>query len=134
MKTKFQSGKRKAESGNAGRRRGFLEVDLIVGLAILTLAVVPLGYSFARERQMLKIEYQRSVASEIVDGEMEILAAGDGKNFPDGSQSYSVHARAVASLPPGHFQLTKAGNHLRLEWNAEKKSGIGAIVRETTLK
>jgi hypothetical protein len=115
-------------------RRGFLEIDLLVGLAILTLAVVPLGYSFARERQVLKMEYCRSVANEIVDGEMEILAAGDGRNFPDGSQIYSVHANAAAGLPPGHFQLTKNTNHLRLEWNADEKHGIGTVVRETTLK
>lgn len=114
--------------------RGFLEVDLVVGLAILSLAVVPLGFSFARERQILKIEYSRSVANEIVDGEMEILAAGDWKNFPDGVQNYPVHASAAASLPPGHFQLTKNGNHLRLEWNSDKKRGIGAIVRETTVQ
>ena len=30
------------------RERGFLEVDLAVGLAILTLAVLPLGYGFVR--------------------------------------------------------------------------------------
>ena len=118
------------------RRRtgGFLEVDLLVGLAILTLAVVPLGYSFARERQVLKTEYCRSVANEIVDGEMEILAAGDWKNFPDGAQNYSVHANALASLPPGHFQLTKTGSHLRLEWSSGEKHGIGAVVRETTVQ
>jgi hypothetical protein len=115
-------------------QRGFLEVDLIVGLAILSLAIVPLGFSFAREQQVLKIEYARSVANEIVDGEMEILAAGDWKNFPDGSQNYSVHANAAASLPPGHFQLTKTGNHLRLEWNPDAKRGVGAVVRETTVK
>ena len=69
-------------------RRGFLMVDLVVAMAILSLAIVPLGFSFARERQVLKIEYQRSVANEIVDGEMEILAAGDWKNFPDGAQAY----------------------------------------------
>jgi hypothetical protein len=115
-------------------RRGFLEIDLLVALAILALAVVPLGYSFARERQVLKIEYLRSVANEIVDGEMEILAAGAGKSFPDGSQIYSVHANAAAGLPPGHFQLTKTGNHLRLEWNSDEKRGIGTIGRETTLK
>ena len=32
-------------------QRGFLQIDLIVGLAILTLAIVPLGYAFSRERQ-----------------------------------------------------------------------------------
>ena len=116
------------------RTGGFLEVDLVVGLAILTLAVLPLGYSFAHERQVLKMEYCRSVANEIVDGEMEILAAGDWKNFPDGSQNYPVHANAMASLPPGHFQMTKTGSHLRLEWSPDGKHGVGAVVRETTVK
>ena len=116
------------------RLHGFLEIDLLVAMAILTLAVVPLGYSFARERQMLKIEYQRSVANEIVDGEMEILAAGAGKSFPDGSQNYSVRANAASQLPPGHFQLTKTGNHLRLEWLPGEKRGVSAVVRETSLK
>jgi hypothetical protein len=109
-------------------------VDLVVAMAILSLAIVPLGFSFARERQVLKIEYLRSVANEIVDGEMEILAAGDWNNFTDGSQNYFVHAKAAAILPPGHFQLTKTGNHLRLEWTPDKRQGIGAVVRETTVK
>jgi hypothetical protein len=111
---------------------GFLEVDLIVGLAILTLAILPFGYSFAHERQALKAGYFRSVAVEVVDGEMEILAAGDWKNFPDGLQNYSVHDNA--QLPPGHFELTKTGNHLRLEWTADERKGIGAVVREITIK
>ena len=115
-------------------RHGFLMVDLIVGMAILSLAIVPLGYSFARERQVLRAEYFRSVVMEIVDGEMEILTAGDGKNYPDGSQIYTVHSRAAANLPPGHFQLTKTGNHLRLEWTPDEHKGIGVIVREITLK
>ena len=117
-----------------GSRRGFLMMDAVVAMAILSLAIVPLGFSFARERQVLKIEYCRSVANEIVDGEMEILAAGDWKNFPDGPQNYSVHANASASLPPGHFQLTKTGNHLRLEWTPDNRQGIGAVIREVTAK
>ena len=116
------------------RTRGFLEVDMMVGLAILTLAVLPLGYAFARERHVLKIEYCRSVADEITDGEMEILAAGAAKSLPDGSQAYSVHANAASQLPPGHFQLTKTGNRLRLEWTPDKPRGVGPVIRETTLK
>jgi hypothetical protein len=115
-------------------RRGFLMVDAVVAMAILSLAIVPLGFSFARERQVLKIEYLHSVANEIVDGEMEILAAGDWKNFPDGAQAYPVHSRAAANLPPGHFQLTKTGNHLRLEWMPDKRKGVGVVVREVTVK
>lgn len=116
------------------RQHGFLEVDLCVGLAILALAILPLGFSFARERQVLRADYCRGVATEIVDGEMEILAAGDWKHFPDGSQVYTVPARAAANLPAGHFQLTKNGNHLRLEWSSDEREGIGTVVRETTVK
>jgi hypothetical protein len=142
MKTTIKSGKRKAESGNesptprvaACKKHGFLQIDLVVALAILTIAVLPLGYAFERERQVLKIEYYRSVINEIVDGEMEILAAGDGENYPDGAQTYSVHASAAAVLPPGHFQLTKNGSHLRLEWNPDEKRGVSTVAREATLK
>ena len=119
-------------------RHGFLEVDLMVGLAILSLAIMPLGLSFARERQVLKQEYHRSVANEIVDGEMEILAAGGWKNFPDGTQSYPVHSRAAGMLTSGHFQLIKNGNHLRLEWigslDNSAGQGFGAVSREVTVK
>ena len=130
MKTQLSQPFRK----NLRSKRGFLEVDLLVGLAILSLAMVPLGYSFARERQVLKMEYFRSVANEIVDGEMEILAAGDGKNYSEGAQAYVIHSRAAASLPPGHFQLTKNGNHLRLGWTPDERRGVSAVVREVTIK
>ena len=118
----------------SAHRNGFLQVDMMVGLAILTIAVLPLGYTFVRERQVLRIEYCRSVADEIVDGEMEILVAGAAKNFPDGPQVYSVNARAASQLPRGHFQLTKTGNHLRLQWTPEGRRGFEAVVREATLK
>lgn len=116
------------------QRRGFMEVDLLVGLAILTIAVVPVGFAFARERQVLRMEYQRSVINEIVDGEMEILAAGAAKNIPDGTQVYSFSSRAAGDLPAGHYQLTKTGSRLRLEWLPDEKAGISAVSREITLK
>ena len=109
-------------------------MDLIVGMAILAVAFMPLAFSFVRERQLLRAEYSRAVAVEIVDGEMEILAAGEWRNFPDGAQVYTVHAQAAASLPPGHFQLTRTGKHLRLEWKSDKPRGIGTVVREITVK
>jgi hypothetical protein len=115
-------------------RRGFLEVDLAVGLAILALAIMPIGYSFIREREVLRAEYFHSAAMEIVDGEMEVLAAGDWKNFPNGSQNYVVHGPTADRLPPGHFQLTKTGHHLRLEWSPIRNHGIPPVVREITIK
>ena len=43
-------------------------------------------------------------------------------------------AWAAATLPPGKFSLTKTGNHLRLEWTADKRQGIAPVVREVTVK
>jgi len=106
----------------------------MVGLAILALAIVPIGFSFDRVRQALKTEYFHAVTNEIVDGEMEILAAGDWSSYPDGSQNYPVPAHAAATLPPGRFQLTKAGKHLRLEWQPDAKCGLGVVAREITIK
>ncbi|MGH7992506.1 MAG: hypothetical protein ACREDQ_03245 [Limisphaerales bacterium] len=109
-------------------------MDLIIGMAILVIAFMPLVFSFVRERQLLRAETSRAVAVEIVDGEMEILAAGEWRDFPDGQQVYKVHAQAAATLPAGHFQLTRTGKHLRLEWKSDKPHGIGMVVREITVK
>ena len=116
------------------RNRGFMMVDLFVGMAILALAILPLAFSYVREARLLRAEYFRGAVMEIVDGEMEVLAAGEWRDLPEGSQAYTVHARAAASLPPGHFQLTKTGRQLRLEWTADNRQGIGTVVREITIK
>lgn len=116
------------------KQRAFLEADLTIALAIFALAILPLGFSFANEQKALRLDYYRAAANEIVDGEMEILAAGEWKNFPDGSHVYTVHSRAAKNLPPGHFELTKTGNHLRLEWTPDARKGVGVVVREITFR
>lgn len=113
-------------------RRGILEIDLAMAMIVLSLAILPLAFSFEKEREDLRVEYFKATANEIVDGEMEVLAAGDWKHLPDGSRPYIVHARAAANLPPGKFELTKTGNHLRLEWRPARRRGVGTIVREIT--
>lgn len=116
------------------RREGFLMVDIMIGIAILTLAILPLGFTFVRQRQVLRIEYYGCVANEIVDGEMEILVAGAARHLPEGSQPYAFHSDAAGQLPPGHFQFTKTGNHLRLAWLPDKKRGVSPVIREADLK
>ncbi len=115
-------------------QQGILMIDLAMAMIVFSVAIFPLAFSFVKEREVLRLDYFRAVADEAVDGEMEVLAAGDWKNFPDGAQAYTVHSRAVANLPAGHFELTKTGNHLRLEWVPDKRQGIGTVVREVTIK
>ena len=116
------------------KQRGFLQIDMVAGIALLVIAIIPLGYAFAQQRQSLKREYARAVVVELVDGEMEILAAGAGKNLPDGPQDYPVASGALDRVPPGHFKLTKSGRDLRLEWSADEKCGLGVVARESVLK
>lgn len=115
-------------------QRGLLMTELVIALAILTIAVLPLGYSYVREGRALRSTYQRAVAVEIVDGELELLVAGAGRAFPQGTTEYPVTAGAAVNLPPGKFELTRTGSHLRLEWQAAKRQGSGPVVREGTLK
>jgi len=124
----------KSDVSRIRQERGFMMVDLFVGMAILAVAILPLAFAYVKESRMLRAEYFHGVAMEIVDGEMEILAAGEWRDVPDGSRPYLVHGRAAASLPPGHFQLTKTGPRLRLEWKTDQHQGIRPVVREVTLE
>lgn len=118
----------------AKRQSGVLMTDLMIGLAIFALALLPLGLSFAKEMQLVRAHYWRGLAMGIVDGEMEVLAAGEWRAFADGQSLYVVRAPAATNLPPGVFQFTKSGQHLRLEWRPAERKGIGAVVREVTVK
>jgi hypothetical protein len=124
----------KIPHARTGNSLGMLTTELMVAMAILAIAVLPLGYSLIVDARFLHANYQRAVAMEIVDGEMEILAAGEWHSLPEGTHSYPVHAAAAANLPPGQFQFTRAGNHLRLEWNPDQRRGVGAVIREVTIK
>ena len=111
-------------------RRAALTTELVVGLAILSIGIVPLSYSFIQENKVLGASYQRAIAMEIVDGEMEILRAGEWKRFGDGRHTYPITAGAATNLPSKRFVLTKTGKKLRLEWYATETATRPQLVRE----
>ena len=69
------------------RRRGALMTELFVAMALLTGALLPLAYSITSEKRLARASYQRAVAMEIVDGEMEVLAAGEWRAFSAGCRT-----------------------------------------------
>jgi hypothetical protein len=121
-------------SFHSNRERGALMTELLVAIAILAIAVLPIGYSIAKERLLARGYYQRAIAMEIVDGEMEVLMAGGWRAFPQGGHEYSVHANALENLPPGKFLLTVQANKVRLEWQPDEKHQGGPVVREAVVK
>ena len=112
---------------------GFLSIELAVAMAILAATLIPMSYAFLHERQLSRACYYRAVAMEIVDGEIELLRAGEWRAFAEGSNSYSTRAESARNLPPGRFVLTREGKRLRLEWLPEKRKKGGRVSREVTL-
>ena len=112
------------------RKRGALMIEVAVGMAILVAVLLPLSLSMVKDQKLCRAYYYRAVAMEIVDGEMEILAAGEWRAFPPGSQPYPVRAASAKNLPPGRFILTRQEKLLRLEWVPAKQQGIGPVLRE----
>jgi hypothetical protein len=106
--------------------------DLLVAMAFLCLALIPLATSFTQERRILLSSYQRAIAMEIVDGEMELIAAGDWRSYSNGVHQLTPRGNAATNLPPGKLQLTVAGKHFSLEWQPAVASG-GRVHRELTL-
>jgi hypothetical protein len=109
-------------------------MELLVAMALLVGALLPLTYSIVSEKRLARGYYQRAVAMEIVDGEMETLTAGEWSAFSTGSHEYTVRAGAATNLPPGHFILTVETNRVKLEWRPAVKQHGGPVVREAMVK
>jgi hypothetical protein len=105
-------------------------VELMVAMAIIVLALLPVTYTFSQERQLALKYYQQAVALEIVDGEMELLLAGAWRAYRPGKHTYSVRAESAVNLPPGEFVLTMEGNQVRLEWQPSGRHSGTRVVRE----
>ena len=97
-------------------RHGFLNVELIVAISILGLVMLPLAYGFVHEAKALRAFYRDAIAMEILDGEMEVLAAGEWKTAMEGREEYKPNAAAMTNLSAGQFVLTREGKAMRLEW------------------
>jgi hypothetical protein len=119
-------------NARARRKSGMLITDILVAISILTLTITPMAYFYVKEQSAARRLYQKAVAMEILDGEMEILAAGEWRSFKEGSQPYPLKGDAAKNLPKGEARLTISGKHLRLEWVPTKKLKENFIVREAT--
>jgi hypothetical protein len=91
-------------------------MELVVAISILGLVMLPLAYGFVHEAKALRTFYRDAVAVEILDGEMEVLAAGEWQSAAEGRHQYKPTAAAMTNLPAGQFVLTREAKSLRLEW------------------
>jgi hypothetical protein len=107
--------------------------ECVVAIGILVAVMIPISCSFLLEHRACRASYNRAVAMELVDGEMEILRAGEWRQFPRGSQPYALSGAAAKNLPPGQFTLTVQEHSIRLEWQPAAKDQGGKVTRETII-
>ncbi len=105
---------RKKECGSV------LMAELMVAMMLLAVVLIPLTVGFLKGGKQMRDLYLESVAMELVDGEMEVLAASGADGIPSGSQPYLINAGAATNLPPGKFTLIREEKTLRLEWRANE--------------
>ena len=110
-------------------RRGFLTTEMMVAMAILIIALMPMMAMRVHERRMAHACYQRAVAMQIVDGEMELLLAGEWRSFASGTTDYPLNDTLRDHLPPGTLALTVSAPDLRLEWTPADPRQGGRVVR-----
>jgi len=113
----------------SSRHAGFLEADLLVALALLMIAVLPLAYSFTADQRAMRAAYERAVAMELLDGELEMLAAGAWRNHPVGTNVITLTGNAAVNLTTNRALLIIQTNSIRLEWRTAKRASTG-IIRE----
>jgi hypothetical protein len=113
--------------------RASVLIEVVVAIAMLIGVVLPLGIHLYSDHKSARNYYYRASAMEIVDGEMEILAAGEWKAFSDGTHAYPIKAEAAKNLPVGEFRLTKKSKTIRLEWIPTEKNRGGSVKREIQL-
>ena len=116
------------------RRCAALIAEAVIAMGILVTVMLPLSFAFMQETKLCRSYYYKSVALELVDGEMEALAAGEWRAFKPGRQSYAVRAASATNLPPGEFVLTLEGQRARLEWIPKTRNAGGVGAREALVR
>ena len=114
--------------------RGSLLAEMLVAIAILLAVMLPVAYSFDAEKRLARTYYTHAIAMEIVDGEMEVLLAGEWRAFTPGTHPYTPKAGSLTNLPPGEFTVTIQPGKVRLEWRPAIKQYGGPVVREAAIK
>ena len=108
-------------------------IELTVAAGLLALVVTGLAAAQFTDLRWLRAQYARAVAMEIVDGEMEVLLAGECKAFGEGTHAYPVRGDAARNLPDGKLSLTVQGKTVRLEWTPVQLRQGGRVVREARI-
>ncbi len=108
--------------------RAFLQLDVAVAITVLALVFIPLSISSSGDLDLAP------VALQLIDGEMDVLLAGERRKYTTGEHRITPVGEAVQNLPEGEFVLTVQEQKLTLAWMPNKRAKWGRIERVVELK
>lgn len=116
------------------RRHGFVSMDLFLAMALFLFGFFGIAFVSTREMRLARAYYYDAIAMSLVDGELEVLAAGEWQSLPEGESTYHSKAPTMSALPPGEFRATRSTKRIQLEWIPAQKGNGRHIVRGFALK
>ena len=114
--------------------RAFLQLDVAVAITILALVFIPLSVSSSGNLDLARRHYFEAVALQLIDGEMDVLLAGERRKYTTGEHRITPVGEAVQNLPEGEFVLTVHDQKLTLAWVPTKRAKWGRVERVVELK
>ena len=116
------------------KRLAFLQLDVAIALTVLALVFIPLSVSSSGGLDLARRHYFEAVALQLIDGEMDVLLAGERRKYTTGEHRIKPVGDAVQNLPEGEFVLTVHDQKLTLAWVPTKRAKWGRVERVVELK
>ena len=116
------------------RCRAFLQLDVAVAITVLALVFIPLSVSSSGDLDLARRQYFEAVALQLIDGEMDVLLAGERRKYTTGEHRIKPVGEAVQNLPEGKFVLTVQDEKLTMAWVPTKRAKWGRVERVVQLK
>lgn len=116
------------------RRWAFIQLDVAVALALLFIVFIPFGVSSWGDLDLARRQLHEAVARQLIDGEMDVLLAGERRNYTLGEHRIIPVGESVQNLPEGKFILTVEDQKLTLAWIPKKVAKWGRVERVVELK
>ena len=116
------------------KRLAFLQLDVAVAITVLALVFIPLSGSSSGDLDLARRQYFEAVALQLIDGEMDVLLAGERRKYTPGEHQIKPVGEAVQNLPEGEFVLTVHDQKLTLAWVPTKRAKWGRVERVVELK
>ena len=115
-------------------RLAFLQLDVAVAITVLALVFIPLSVSSSGDLDLARRQYFEAVALQLIDGEMDVLLAGERRKYTPGEHQIKPVGEAVQNLSEGEFVLTVHDQKLTLAWVPTKRAKWGRVERVVELK